>query len=217
MDNCWIIGGGKFGLKTAKSLTKADAANNITIVEKQKVVCRQLDRLEFENFCMDGVQYLERNLTSAHYPDWIIPAIPLHVAYEWIRAKISARHLIEDIDVPNDLVTALPNPIQGKTGQFFISIADFKCPAGCHEPEKICTYTDQARPMILYEFLKSVQLKDFTSIVIRSHQLAPGVGGYRPAALFDALSQISEMQAPVLLSTACSCHGVMNAFNLSVR
>ncbi|MGD8613081.1 MAG: potassium transporter, partial [Desulfobacterales bacterium] len=93
-----------------------------------------------------------------------------------------------------------------------LSIADFKCPANCSEPDDICTHTGKPRPMILHEFLKSIQPKGFTSIVIRSHQLAPGVGGYTPAALFDALDQIKKMQSPVLLSTACSCHGVMNAF-----
>ena len=119
--------------------------------------------------------------------------------------------------VPEALIKALPNPILASTGQLFISIADFTCPENCPEPAEICTYTGKARPLILHEFLKSIQLKDLTSIVIRSHQLAPGVGGYRPEALFDALSQISEMQTPVLLSTACNCHGVMNAFNLSIR
>jgi len=214
VDNFWIIGGGKFGLKAAQSLTRADASNKITIVEKQKAVCRQLDRLEYEAVCMDGVQYLERNLTGAHFPDWIIPAVPVHVAFEWIRAKLPKTRPLHKIAVPMDVTKDLPNPIQGESGRVFISIADFQCPENCPEPTEICTYTDKPRPLILHEFLKSLQLKDFTSNVIRSHQLAPGVGGYTPAALFDVLNQIRNMQAPALLSTACSCHGVMNAFHL---
>jgi hypothetical protein len=69
--------------------------------------------------------------------------------------------------------------------------------------------------MILHEFLKSIRLKNFKSIVIHSHQLAPGVGGYKPADLFDALNQIKATHAPVLLCTACSCHGVVDAFKYS--
>ncbi|MGD9013816.1 MAG: NAD-binding protein [Desulfobacterales bacterium] len=214
MDNFWIIGGGKFGLRAAQVLRKINSTNIITIVEKQKAVCRQLAHLGFEGVCTDGVKYLKQHLNSRNESDWIIPAIPLHVAFEWIRAKMSARHRIKDINIPTDLVSVLPNPIPGETGQLFISIADFKCPPNCSEPDDICTYTGKSRPMILHEFLKSIQFKDFASVVIRSHQLAPGVGGYRPAALFDAFSQIRDMQAPVLLSTACSCHGVMNAFSL---
>jgi hypothetical protein len=212
MDNFWIIGGGTFGLRAARVLRKMDSANRLTIVEKKNAVCDQLSGEGFEAVCMDGIQYLERNLIDNQFPDWIVPAIPLHVAYEWIGAKMPARHRIEDINIPPDLVSVLPNPISGETGQLFISIADFKCPANCSEPDDICTYTGKPRPMILHKFLKSIQFKDFASVVIRSHQLAPGVGGYTPAALFDAFSQIRDVQAPVLLSTACSCHGVLNVF-----
>lgn len=215
MDNFWVIGGGKFGLRAAKALSKQKSVNNLTIVEKEITVCRQLGRLGFEAVCMDGIQYLERNLIDTHDPDWIIPAIPLHVAYEWIRTKLSANYEMERITVPNDLIAALPNPIKGKTGQLYISIADFKCPEDCLEPDEICTYTAEPRLMILHEFLKSIQLKDFKSVVIRSHQLAPGVGGYKPEALFEALKEIKATQAPVLLCTACSCHGVVDAFKYS--
>ncbi|MGD8991664.1 MAG: NAD-binding protein [Desulfobacterales bacterium] len=214
MDNLWIIGGGKFGLKAATALSKADSLKKVTIVENQSAVCSQLERLGFEVVCSDAIQFVVRNLTSAHFPEWIVPAVPLHLAYEWIKAKISAKFTVERIDIPQDLVKALPNPIPGETGQLFISIADFQCPASCSEPDGICTYTGKPRPMILHEFLRSIQLNDFQSVAIHSHQLAAGVGGYTPAALFDALSQIEDIQAPVLLSTACSCHGVMNAFKL---
>jgi hypothetical protein len=214
VNNLWIIGGGKFGLRAAKSLSEKHALNSLTIVEKDKTVCRQLDRLGFEAVCTDGIQYLERNLTDAQYPDWIVPAIPLHVAYEWIRIKLSKTHTVQKIAAPNDLVRTLPHPIKAGTGQLFISIADFKCPEDCPEPDEICTYTGEPRLMILHEFLRSIQRKDIKTVVIRSHQLAPGVGGYRPAALFEALNQTQASPLPVLLCTACKCHGVMDAFIL---
>jgi hypothetical protein len=217
VNNFWIIGGGKFGLRAAKSLSKKHALDNLTIVEKDKTVCRQLDRLGFEAVCTDGIQYLERNLKDAHYPDWIVPAIPLHLAYEWIRIRLSKTRSVQEINAPNDLVTALPHPIKAGTGHLFISIADFKCPEDCPEPDEICTYTGKPRLMVLHEFLKSIQRKDIKTVVIRSHQLAPGVGGYTPRALFAALNEIETAQGPVSLSTACSCHGVMNTFKLSAR
>ena len=212
MENFWIIGGGKFGLRAAQALRKIDAANRLTIIEKNKAVCGRVSGEGFETVCTDGIQYLENHLTANHFPDWIVPAIPLHVAFEWIRAKMSATFTVESIHIPNDIAGQLPNPVPGETGQFFISIADFKCPPNCREPHDICTHTGRPRSMILHEFLRSIPSKGFTTIVIQSHQLAPGVGGYTPAALFDALDQIRNMQSPVLLSTACSCHGVMNAF-----
>jgi hypothetical protein len=217
VDNFWIIGGGKFGLRAAKTLSKKHPLTNLTIVEKEKAVCRQLERLGFEAVCRDGIQYLERNLTSASHPDWIVPAIPLHTAYEWIKTKLLKTHHVQKITVPQDLVTELPHPINAEIGQLYISIADFKCPENCPEPDEICTHTGKPRLMVLHEFLKSIQLKDFKSVVIRSHQLAPGVGGYTPGTLFAALNEIEAAQEPVVLSTACSCHGVMDAFKSSAR
>ena len=212
MNNFWIIGGGKSGLKAANAFRKAYRLNRITVVEKEKTVCRQIAGLGFETVCTDGIQYLERHLIDAHYPDWIVPAIPVHVAYEWIRAKLSACSEPPRIPVPSGLTGELPNPIKGSAGQLYISIADFKCPDNCPEPADICTYTGKPRPMILHEFLKLIRHQDFKSIVLRSHQLAPGVGGYKPEELFNALKEIETTQAPVLFSTACSCHGVMHAF-----
>jgi hypothetical protein len=217
VDNFWIIGGGKFGIRAAKALSKKHPLMNLTIVEKEKTVCKQLDRLGFEAVCMDGIQYLERNLASAPYPDWIVPAIPLHVAYEWIRTKLLKTHRVQKIAIPEDLVAELPNPINTETGQLYISIADFKCPENCPEPDEICTHTAKPRLMVLHEFLKSIQRKDVKTVVIRSHQLAPGVGGYSPLALFAVLNEIEAAKRPIVLSTACSCHGVIDAFQLAAR
>jgi hypothetical protein len=217
MRHFWIIGGGKFGLEAAKKLCKANPSDQITLVEHEKAVCGRIRELGYQAVCMDGLQYLDRHLISARDPDWIVPAIPLHVAYEWIRAKMSARYVMEPITVPPDLVAALPNPINAETGQLYISIADFICPESCPEPDQICTYTHKPRAMILHEFLKSIQFKGLKSVVIRSHQLLPGVGGYKPRALYDALKEIETAQMPVILSTACSCHAVIHTFKHSAK
>ncbi|MGD9045492.1 MAG: hypothetical protein PVG06_17395 [Desulfobacterales bacterium] len=217
MQHFWIIGGGKFGLKAAKKLCKANPSDQITIVEQEKAVCGRIRKLGYQPVCEDGLQYLDRQLISTHDPDWIIPAIPLHVAYEWIRIKLSARSIIERIPVTHELVAALPNPIDAETGHLYCSIANFKCPESCPEPDQICTYTQKPRPMILHEFLKSIQLKDLKPVVIRSHQLLPGVGGYKPQALYEALKEIETAQKPVLLSTACSCHAVIHTLKHSAK
>jgi saccharopine dehydrogenase-like NADP-dependent oxidoreductase len=91
IQDFWIIGGGKFGLRAANELYKANPSDRITLVEQEKTVCRQIRKLGYQTVCMNGLQYLDRHLISADYPDWIVPAIPLHVAYEWIRAELSAR------------------------------------------------------------------------------------------------------------------------------
>jgi hypothetical protein len=217
LDNFWIIGGGRFGLRAAKTLRKKHSLAGLTIVEKRKTVCRQLNESGFKVVCMDGIQYLERNLLKKSPPDWIVPAIPLHVAFEWITTKVSKIRSVQKIPIPLDLVTELPNPITARTGQLYISIADFECPGNCVEPEEICTHTGKPRSMVLHEFLKSIQQKGFITVVIQSHQLAPGVGGFRPADLYGALEQIQTEGDAILLATACSCHGVANTFKLSAK
>jgi len=56
----------------------------------------------------------------------------------------------------------------------------------------------------------------FLTLGIRSLQLAPGVGGYRPEALWSVLEKVLEVGAEknYLLSTACLCHGVLDSFRL---
>jgi len=56
--------------------------------------------------------------------------------------------------------------------------------------------------------------ENFESNVIRSRQLAPGVGGYSLETLLDLFEKIKKAMAPrrtILISTSCRCHGVISA------
>lgn len=217
MKNFWIIGGGKSGKKAARDLCKANPAENITVVEKKVLTCDQLSKLGFEVHCADGIQYIAQNLHSVDDPDWIVPAAPVHVAYEWIKIKLQVKYNLETLAVPPEINNVLPNPIAGKGGQIYVSNADFICPEHCSEPQDICTYTGTTRPRILYDFLGALRHDSFRPVVVRSRQLAPGVGGFRPLDLFAALAEIESEASPVLLSTACRCHAVMAAFKFSAK
>lgn len=217
MKSFWIIGGGKFGQKAAKTIIANNSPSQIVILEKELQICKELKNRGFETVCTDGIRYLVRNLVYGDYPSWIVPAIPLHVAFEWIQGKLSNKYKIETIPISDQLENQLPNPIRGNTGQLYVSNADFKCPDDCPEPEEMCTYTGEPRPRILKSFLEKIQYNDFRSIVVCSHQLFPGVGGYTPKALFHVLREIETEHRPVLLSTACLCHGVLHAFRISPR
>jgi hypothetical protein len=214
MKTYWIIGGGQFGLSAAQKIRAQEPGANILIVEENFAVCQQTEELGFQTICSEGIRYLTQNLIDEDYPDWIIPAIPLHVAFEWIQGKLSRKYKIEVIAVSGELESQLPNPIRGDKGQLYVSNADFLCPDDCSEPEEICTYTGEPRPRILNAFLEKIQHQDFKSIVICSRQLFPGVGGFTPKALFKALQMIKPEASPVLLSTACYCHGVVHALRI---
>jgi hypothetical protein len=47
--------------------------------------------------------------------------------------------------------------------------------------------------------------------VIRSWQLAPGVGGYRVAQLRASLERIERQPTKYLIATSCRCHAVIDA------
>jgi hypothetical protein len=198
-------------------LSRQHPDTEITVIEKDRNTCRQLKKQAFDTVCLEGIRFLEQNLITTDTPDWIVPAIPLHVAYEWIKAKLSRNYDLRPLDIPAHLKKVLPNPFARDSGQLYISNADFICPENCSEPNEFCTVTGKPRPRILHQFLAEVRHKHFQSLALCSHQLAAGIGGYRPKALFDALGKIKASHNPVLLSTACRCHGVLNAFTISEK
>jgi len=217
MKSIWILGAGRFGLKAAKVLSRKNKKTEITIIEKNSELCRQIKMPDFKTVCMDGIEYLGQNLKSIDYPDWIIPAIPVHVAFEWVRLKMKDSYILKTTPVPEGLIMSLPNVFKGKNCETYMSIADFICPDNCPEPEDLCTHTGTPRPFTLYKKLESIKYDHFRSVVVRSWQLSPGIGGYSSGALFHALDVIKATSIPVLLSTACRCHGVMHAFRLEKR
>lgn len=214
MKSIWILGAGKFGSKAAKDFSRKNKKAELTVIENKSEFCRKIEIYNAKSVCMDAIEYLYRNLKGIDYPDWIIPAIPVHVVYEWVRLKIKDSYILKPTPVPEGVINSLPNVFKGKRGEIYMSIADFICPDNCPEPEDICTHTGKPRPFTLYKKLESINYDQFRSVVVRSRQLTPGVGGYSPGALFHALDIIKASTIPVLLSTACRCHGVMHAFRL---
>ncbi len=214
MKKIWILGAGNFGSKAVDALIRHFPKVRLTLVD-EKLDTESADLSKVHDFVLDdGIGFLLDRLNRSELPDWIVPAIPVHVAYEWVVRNLKNLYLIKQIEVPKTVVELLPNHICGSNGSVYTGNADFMCPDDCMEPEGICTCTGNPRPRILHEFLSKINLSGFRSIVVQSRQLAPGVGGYTPGALFETLPQIRSSESPVLLSTACKCHGVMNAFEV---
>jgi len=142
----------------------------------------------------------------------IIPSVPVHLAYQWVKQKLEPEFILQPIEIPKQILSKLPNPLSGKQGEMYLSYAEFICPDNCPEPAEICTHTGKARPGTLYKLLESLCCEDFESVVVRSRQIAPGLGGYESAALFAALESVRNSTKPVLFSTACRCHGVLDTF-----
>jgi hypothetical protein len=61
----------------------------------------------------------------------------------------------------------------------------------------------------MYQLLESLSFEAFEPLVVKSQQLAPGVGGYRPKDLYTLSNKIDGVKGSLLICTACRCHGVV--------
>lgn len=215
MKKIWIIGVGQFGQHAVRSLSKQHRDWQFVLVDpvEMNLIKAQTDRCTLEK--ADGVDFLRQHLfDSENGPDWIIPALPIHLAAEWCMVRIGP-DLLAPVDLPPEIELLLPNPMRGSDGNIYVSHADFKCPEDCPEPRDLCTVTREKKKPDMFKVLAEVSFQQFQPLLIRSRQLAPGVGGYRPDQLFTLLDQVQNSKGDLLLSTACRCHGVVSGFHRS--
>jgi hypothetical protein len=210
MEEIWIIGVGQFGFIAFDRLSKSGKQRHFVLVDP---VERNLLRCKGPNVTLekaDGVAFLEQHLTSSRTPDWIIPALPVHLAAEWFLLRLGPERL-HRVDASSELEPLLPNPIRGSDGNIYVSHADFRCPDDCAEPRDLCTVTGEPRKRNMFEILADIKLTPFRALSIRSHQLGAGIGGYRSERLLALLDKVEQARGQLLVSTACRCHGVITA------
>jgi len=207
-----IIGCGHFGSQAAERLFQKHPRSKIIIVDQSKKTLQKVSRLPVESAVCEGTSYLKQFLSKGRKTDYIVPAVPFHLAFEYILSQLKPlggkRRKVPPL-------SGLPNPMKGKTDDLYTSLANFLCPEDCPEPAQYCTITKQGRPKPLYQILDDIK-GPFESKVVRSQQLAPGVGGVRPAVLLNLLENIKKRMEPhqtILISTSCRCHGVTSALS----
>ncbi len=207
-----IVGCGHFGSLAAEKLIIKTPRSKIIMVDRNKKAFKKVSHLPIQTILSDGRLYLESILSKGKIVDFIIPAAPFHLAFEFILSQVR-RFDGKKRKVPSLL--ELPNSMRGKTGDLYTSLADFLCPEDCPEPYQYCTVTRKRHRKPLYKILMDLS-GPFESKVIRSRQLGRGVGGIRPQVLFDLLEDIkrrADSHRLILISTACRCHGVTSALS----
>ena len=210
MKEIWIIGAGRFGRLAADRLTGKIKDLHLVLVDlaaEKLNIAKGLGRTLIQ---ADGAAYLAEHLQKreAQHPDWIVPAVPIHLAAEWCLLDQGKKNL-NRIPIPSDMDPLLPHPMRVENGNIFVSHADFLCPDDCAEPRDTCTFTGKPRKQNMFELLGDIHFPPWKPLVIRSHQLGAGIGGYRVRELFDLADQMKKARGPILLSTACRCHGVI--------
>jgi hypothetical protein len=205
-----VLGAGRFGRLAAERLKLRfpDAFLSVTDRRAAKVEEITLD-LGIEGEVQECIQSICRIEMADDL--WLIPAVPVHVGFEWVVSELEKAGQVRKIPVPQEVDSKVPNPIRGPTGTLYASFATFVCPDFCSEPEEICTHTGKERLGNLYDIFGGVSASGFDVAVLRSWQLAPGVGGYPARSLREVLAGIVSKPGGYLVATSCRCHGVMDA------
>ncbi len=209
MEKIWIIGAGKFGIRSVKQLSQNRHAYSITLVDSNEEALLNAKNLDCDIIVEDGTLFLKDNLIGGRGPDWIVPALPLHLAFEWF-ALIIGKERLSPLALPEEMDDLLPNPVRVTKNHIYVSHAEFICPLNCDEPDSKCTKTGEPRKEDMFALLARLRIKGITPFVIRSYQLGPGVGGYRPIILYELLDKLFHHHGSCFIATACRCHGVIS-------
>ena len=207
-----IIGCGRFGSRAAEKLLKKDPLARIIVIDQNERALQRVSSFPIEAVVSEGRSYLEQFFLEGQTVNYIIPTVPLHLAFEFILSQLKPWGAKRK-RIPH--ISGLPNPVIGKTGDLYTSLANFLCSEDCPEPAQYCTITKKRRPKPLCQLLSDLQ-GAFESRVIRSLQLGPGIGGFQPKALLDLLEDIKRKKnsgQSILVSTASRCHGVTSALS----
>jgi hypothetical protein len=208
-----IIGSGSFGSRAAEILSAAGGYAPILLVDRD---AQRLGAVAVEGIIKihkESTDFLAETFPYLHPSSMIVPAVPLHLALEFL--KISKGIEMRSIPVPEGMQGSLPFVWNGEKGTLLLSYADFRCPEHCSEPEDCCTVTGVKRELPLYRLLAERIPLDYRGHILRSRQLAPGVGGYRVEDLLFLENLVRKEGGKWLVGTACRCHGVLSAVHVS--
>lgn len=204
-----VLGGGRFGRLTVERLgPRVDL-----VVEPNPAP--ELQALGVKILPADGIAAAQDILDQPQAPSWLVPALPLHFLMEWLLlclADLAPRlH-----DIPKESLPQVAMLHAGGNKEWYLSMADFVCPEDCPEPVRVCSQTGQPREGQMFEIMADIELPEFTTVILRSHQLAPGVGALARQELLDLREQILKdgPGSGWVIGTACRCHGVVQAMQL---
>ncbi len=209
MESFWILGAGRFGTLAVQRILARKKVPRLVVVDRDGHVLEKLRDKSVETVEQDAIDFL------VHYPglgsEWIVPAIPVHVAFAWLCRQLAREGVVTQLAAPSILEQKVPNSLRAKTGALYASFATFRCPDDCDEPEESCTVTGEVREVDLFDVIRNIEVEGFVTQVVRSHQLAPGVGGYQLSVLWRLLEEARSTEKDILVATACRCHGVIDA------
>jgi hypothetical protein len=208
LKQVFVVGFGKFGKQAVERLSSRWGKFRLWIVDHSPEVLGHKDSLPGIGVLADGPQFLTQYQDRIRDDDWIIPALPVHLAWKWLDLNLRALHRPRNVPPPKTFGSGLPYRQFFDQG-LFLSYASFLCPDNCPAPIGHCYKTKEKRPVPLWQFITDRgDPKRFG--IIESRQLAPGVGGYPFWELRRIRTQAISIAPPFFVATACRCHGVVH-------
>lgn len=214
-----ILGAGKFGRLALERLGSRDEQAAFLLVDRSPQALKEARNLTYarvEEVAAEAAAFLAERLQNGAAWDWLIPAVPEHVAFSWLRQGPLADAGWEPVEVPPELAALTPTAHRGREGELYLSRALHLCPGDCAEPE-VCPVTGESRETPLYEELAALNIPGYQTAVIPSRQLAPGVGGFSPDWLPALARDLAGLTGKILVATACRCHGVVHGLQRRAR
>jgi TrkA-N domain len=206
-----ILGAGKFGRLALQRLSRQEPTATFLVVDQAQEALAAVEALgipNYEGIAAEAGAFLAAHLRENGPWDWLIPMAPVHVAWAWLLH--GPLRGWEKAAAPEAVGEVAAVSFRGSDGQLYLSRAAHLCPDDCPEPDSLCPVSGESREAPLYEALAHLTLPGWTVRVLASRQLAPGVGGYPPSELLALGRELAGRRGPVLMATACRCHGVVN-------
>jgi hypothetical protein len=212
-----VIGAGHFGRRAVDVLCARRHAR-FWVVDKDEEALAGINPHTVERVHAEGSTFLMDHAHLLPPKTIIVPALPLHLAFVWLRKALKKNHHHRQVKVPSKIKPLFPHTWEGGDGSLLVSYADFQCPDDCPEPAERCTVTGKRRGKPLYAIMEDIALPGYGVLVVRSHQLAPGVGGY---SFGDLKGLVEKVEAggvsKWLVGTACKCHGTISALEVKTK
>lgn len=203
-----LVGGGHFGRMALERIP-----GRIAIVADKKPdqdLANLVKSAGAELWEMDAVDAVLAAIKDRrNQPEWVIPAAPIHLLAKWIAAELKGKKPVFG-SVPEELIPEVKMVHRGEGGEAYLSLADFMCPEDCPEPMEICTHTGKPRGTPMFRRISDINAVGLRVGVIRSLQLAPGVGGMPVHEMLQLKQEVRRTGGEWLLATACRCHGVVS-------